>query len=136
MGINNTAGTGVCLCGRCGTENCTAFLLGCSKHQRRCGINSRRQLLIEHIQALGVRAEQLHLFLNGSLDSLNAGSEKLSGVKALALKVLACLNILSCSIQDHCQMSFCCSRLWDSNWFRKEPQHLLRQEHRRQQNLL
>lgn len=28
MGMNNAAGTGVCLCGRCGTENCTAFLLG------------------------------------------------------------------------------------------------------------
>ena len=50
--------------------------------------------------SLVCRAEELDLFLNGSLDCLNAGSEKLSGVKALTLKILACLDVLTGSSSE------------------------------------
>ena len=46
------------------------------------------------------RAEQLHLLFDGSLDSLEAGCEKLSGVEALALEILACLDVLSGSVSE------------------------------------
>jgi len=55
---------------------------------------------------LANRAEEFHLLLNSSLDSLCTGSEELSGVKALALKVLACLDVLSCCCCK-CKLALC-----------------------------
>ena len=49
---------------------------------------------------------EFHLFLNSSLDSLCTGSEELSGVKALALKVLACFNVFSCCCCK-CELALC-----------------------------
>ena len=46
------------------------------------------------------RSEQLHLIFDGSLDSLEAGCEKLSGVEALALEILARLDVLSGSVSE------------------------------------
>ena len=46
------------------------------------------------------RSKQLHLLFDGSLDSLEAGCEKLSGVEALALEILACLDVLSGSVSE------------------------------------
>ncbi len=42
------------------------------------------------------RTEELHLLLNGRLDSLCARCEELSWVKALANKILALFDVLSC----------------------------------------
>ena len=57
----------------------TLYLLGCFK-LKLCLVS---------------RAEEVDLLSNGLLDSLTAGSEKLSGIEALALKILACLNVLT-----------------------------------------
>ena len=46
-------------------------------------------------------AEDLHLLLDLCLDSLGAGSEQLSGVEALALLVLACLDISAGSLSEY-----------------------------------
>ncbi len=51
--------------------------------------------------SLANRAEGCDLLSNLSLDSLEAGSEKLSGVEALALKVLALFDVLSCSFLEY-----------------------------------
>ena len=50
--------------------------------------------------SLAYRAEEFHLLLNSRLDCLKAGSEELSGVEALALQILACLDVLSCSRRE------------------------------------
>ena len=51
-------------------------------------------------------SEELHLLLDLSLDSLESGSEKLSGVKALTLLVLACLNVAACSVSEY-ELALC-----------------------------
>ena len=55
---------------------------------------------ISHLRPMGFLrltygSEQLHLLLYGILNRLEAGSQKLTGVEALALLILAFLNILT-----------------------------------------
>ena len=45
-----------------------------------------------------LEAEDLSLLLNGLHDSVGTGLQKLTGIKALALSVLACLDVLSGSL--------------------------------------
>lgn len=61
---------------------------------------NRRPVLIGRrftyiVSGFSNRAEELHLFLNGSLDCLKAGSQDLTGVKALSFQILALLNVLA-----------------------------------------
>ena len=44
------------------------------------------------------RAEEFHLLSDRRLDGFTAGSEQFSRVKALALEILACLDVLTGSI--------------------------------------
>ena len=64
-----------------------------------------RRLVLSSCSLLGLSGfadgtEELHLFLDGGFNGLHAGSEYLSGVEALALKVLACFDVLSCSCRE------------------------------------
>ena len=52
------------------------------------------------------RTEELHLLLNGRLDSLCARCEELSWVKALANKILALFDVLSCCCLE-CKLTLC-----------------------------
>ena len=56
--------------------------------------------------SLVYRTEKLHLFLNGVANCLCAVCKKLTWVKALALKVLACLDVLTCCLLES-KLTFC-----------------------------
>ena len=56
--------------------------------------------------SLANRTEQFHLFLNSSLDCLEARCEELSGVEALALLILASFNVATGSFLE-CQLALC-----------------------------
>ena len=55
--------------------------------------SSQRRLF--WVLCLSHGSEQLHLLLHGILDGLGSGSQKLAGIKALALLILACLDVLA-----------------------------------------
>ncbi len=108
------AATSAALCGTARKERDNklslrrCILLGGNKNLPRCGVPctplppcGKRELTAQALRSGFVYgAEELHFFFNGSLDSLEAGSEELSRVKALALKILAVLDVLSCSFLE------------------------------------
>ena len=63
-------------------------------------LSIHRILLCDFVLRLANGAEQLHLLAYGSLDSFHAGSQNLTGVKALANQILTLFDILAGSLGE------------------------------------